>query len=102
VYSLTRSLVRSSICTVTRTSSRLSACAARSSFAALASSRALGSGWSRRGRPPVNIGTLGVASSQPHSPLRMKNIRSVPSRQMTVAGVSRGLFCPGRAASQGL
>jgi hypothetical protein len=32
----------------------------------------------------------------------MKNIRSVPSREMMVPGVSRGLFCPGRAASQGL
>ena len=62
----------------------------------------LGSGWSERGRSPVNIGTFGGASSQPHSSRRMKNIRSVPSRWMMVPGVSRGLFCPGRAASQGL
>ena len=102
MYSLTRSPVRSSISTVTRTSRRLSFCAARSSLAALASSSALGSGWSRRGRSPVNIGTLEGASSQPHSSRRMKNIRSVPSRWAMVAGVSRGLFCPGRAASQGL
>ena len=32
----------------------------------------------------------------------MKNIRSVPSRCAIVAGVTAGLFCPGRAASQGL
>ncbi len=57
VYSLTRSPVRSSISTVTRTSSRLSAWAARRSLAALASSRPLGRGWSPRGRSPGNIGT---------------------------------------------
>jgi hypothetical protein len=34
--------------------------------------------------------------------VRTKNIRSVPSRCAIVAAVSRGLFCPGRAASQGL
>ena len=34
--------------------------------------------------------------------MRAKNIRSVPSRCAMVAVVSRGLFCPGRAASQGL
>ena len=44
VYSLTRSAVRSSMSTVTRTSIRRSAWAGRSSFAAVASSRALGRG----------------------------------------------------------
>jgi hypothetical protein len=44
VYSLTRKPVRSSTSTVTRTSIRLSFYAARSSFAAAASSSALGSG----------------------------------------------------------
>jgi hypothetical protein len=34
--------------------------------------------------------------------MRKKNIRRVPSRCAIVAVVSRGLFCPGRAASQGL
>jgi hypothetical protein len=34
--------------------------------------------------------------------MRTKNIRRVPSRCAIVAVVSRGLFCPGRAASQGL
>jgi hypothetical protein len=34
--------------------------------------------------------------------MRTKNIRKVPSRCAIVAGVTRGLFCPGRAASQGL
>jgi hypothetical protein len=34
--------------------------------------------------------------------MRTKNIRSVPSRWAMVAVVTRGLFCPGRAASQGL
>jgi hypothetical protein len=34
--------------------------------------------------------------------MRRKNIRKVPSRCAMVAVVSRGLFCPGRAASQGL
>ncbi|MGH3256735.1 MAG: hypothetical protein ACRDOU_15305 [Streptosporangiaceae bacterium] len=102
VYSLTRSPVRSSISTVTRTSSRLSFCAARSSFAAAASSRALGSGWSWRGRSPGIIDTRGGASSQAHSSRRTKNIRSAPSRWAIVAVVSRGLFCPGRAASHGL
>jgi hypothetical protein len=34
--------------------------------------------------------------------MRTKNIRSVPSRCAIVDGVTAGLFCPGRAASQGL
>ena len=34
--------------------------------------------------------------------MRTKNIRKVPSRCAMVAVVSRGLFCPGRAASHGL
>ena len=34
--------------------------------------------------------------------MRTKNIRSVPSRCAIVEGVTAGLFCPGRAASQGL
>jgi hypothetical protein len=34
--------------------------------------------------------------------MRRKNIRRVPRRYAIVAGVSRGLFWPGRAASQGL
>jgi hypothetical protein len=54
------------------------------------------------GQAPGNIGTFGGASSQPHSSRRTKNIRKVPSRWAMVAVVSRGLFCPGRAASQGL
>jgi hypothetical protein len=61
-----------------------------------------GQGWSWRGRSPGIIGTLGGTSSQPRSSMRKKNIRSVPRRCAMVAGVSRGLFCPGQAASQGL
>jgi len=80
VNSLTRKPVRSNTSTATRTRSRLSFWAALSSFAAVASSSALGSGWSRRGRSPENIGTLFGASSQPHSSIRTKNIRRVPSR----------------------
>jgi hypothetical protein len=34
--------------------------------------------------------------------MRTKNIRKVPSRWAMVAVVTCGLFCPGRAASQGL
>jgi hypothetical protein len=34
--------------------------------------------------------------------MRMKNIRSVPSRCAIVAGATAGLFWPGRDASQGL
>jgi len=54
------------------------------------------------GRSPGNIGTRAGACSQPHSSIRTKNIRSVPSRCARVAGDNRGLFCPGRLANQGL
>ena len=49
-----------------------------------------------------NIGTVLGASSHPHSSMRTKNIRRVPSRCAAVAVLTRGLFCPGLAASQGL
>ncbi|WP_161965204.1 hypothetical protein [Ornithinimicrobium cerasi] len=87
---------------MTRSSIRGWAWAARSSRAALGSSSALGRGRSWRGRSPENIGTRAGASSQPHSPIRMKNIRSVPSRPAMVARPSGVPPRPGRAASHGL
>ena len=65
VYSPTRNPVRSNTSTVTRTNSLRSAWAARSSLAVAASSKALGSGWSWRGRSPLNIGTRTGARPAP-------------------------------------
>ena len=48
------------------------------------------------------IGIRAGASSQPHSSMRMKNIRRFPSPCAMVLGVNRGTFCPGRVASHGL
>ena len=102
VNSPTRSPVRSSTSTVTRTRSRLSL-------------GRRGAAWRRRRRRapwaaggPGGAGRRGtsapavVPASQPHSSMRTKNIRSVPSRCARVAVVSRVLFCPGRFANQGL
>jgi hypothetical protein len=46
------------------------------------------------------IGTRAGASGQSHSMMRTKNIRSVPSRCVNVAGESLAVDRPVRAASQ--
>ena len=62
--------------------------AARRNLAAEGSSRALGSGFSWRGRSPNTIGTVGGDSGHCQSWMRMKKVRRFPSRCARVLTVT--------------